>query len=86
MITVNEKMLENIRNGEMKDLRGADLTEADLIAANLRGAYLNWAILIGADLYGADLTGADLTGAKWDDTTRWPEGFTPPAKSSEEEE
>ena len=47
-------------------LRGADLT----------GAYLN-----GADLTEAILRGAILNGVRWDATTMWPEGFTPPADS-----
>ncbi|WP_228830243.1 pentapeptide repeat-containing protein [Nocardia beijingensis] len=34
--------------------------------------------LTGADLTGADLTGANLFGVYYDDTTRWPDGYTPP--------
>jgi len=40
-------------------------------------AYLTGAYLTGADLTGADLTGAYLTGVRCDETTRWPQGFTP---------
>ncbi len=60
------------------DLSEADLTEgtlrdADLTAANLRGANLCSAVLSRAAL-----SGANLSGARYDDVTRWPEGFTPP--------
>jgi uncharacterized protein YjbI with pentapeptide repeats len=76
------------------DLIRADLTRADLTDANLEGADLTGANLTGADLTdsnlrGADLTnavltdaklvGADLSGVKYDEYTRWPEGFEPPA-------
>jgi hypothetical protein len=64
----------------------ATLTKAKLRNANLTGANLNRAMLWQADLRGADLRGADLTGATldeviYDDTTVWPEGFTPPEQS-----
>ena len=52
-------------------LRGADLRRAYLTGANLTGAYLR----------GANLTGVNLRGVRWDATTMWPEGFTPPADS-----
>lgn len=66
------------------DLSEADLLQADLTGCDLRGARLNranllGAILVGADLTGADLTAATLTAATWDDTTRWPRGYQPPA-------
>jgi hypothetical protein len=51
------------------NLRDADLEAADLSSANLRGA----------DLTGAILAGADLSGASYDEQTRWPSGFDPPA-------
>ena len=35
--------------------------------------------LAGADLRGAQLEGGVLDGVRYDDTTRWPEGFIPPA-------
>jgi hypothetical protein len=34
---IDEEMLEKIRNGEMKDLRGVDLTGVDLTGADLAG-------------------------------------------------
>jgi hypothetical protein len=37
--------------------------------------------LSGADLTGANLTAANLTGVRWDATTIWPDGYTPPADS-----
>jgi uncharacterized protein YjbI with pentapeptide repeats len=64
------------------DLRGAFFTkarcfDADFRGADLRGADLRTAILAGADFRGADLRGADFERAKYDETTRWPEGFDP---------
>lgn len=64
----------------------ANLENASLIRANLTEADLTNAILAGADLSGADLTGAsldgaDLTGIIYDSSTRWPEGFVPPASA-----
>jgi uncharacterized protein YjbI with pentapeptide repeats len=60
--------IKGIREGKVKNLRGADLREANLREADLRGADLreadlHWANLRGADLRGADLRGADLRGA-----------------------
>ncbi|WP_378733949.1 pentapeptide repeat-containing protein [Nocardia brasiliensis] len=66
------------------NLTDAKLTSANLIRANLIRAYLERANLIDADLSGADLSGAQLIDAastanvKYDETTRWPEGFPPP--------
>jgi hypothetical protein len=59
-----------------KDLIRADLTEADLTGANLTGADL-----YGADLTDAILTDAILTNVKYDYSTIWPEGFTPPRQN-----
>ena len=66
-------------------LTSADLTKANLSGANLRGAILRYADLTDADLTGAILTsailtkailtGAILTGAKYDEDTKWPDGF-----------
>jgi uncharacterized protein YjbI with pentapeptide repeats len=40
---------------------------------------LDRADLRKADLSGADLNGAVLKGAKYDQNTRWPDGFDPTA-------
>jgi len=70
-------------------LFSANLTRADLRGAKLRGADLSSASLFHANLIGADLTGAklvDIPGlipargvnyACYDDTTRWPDRFSP---------
>ena len=63
------------------------LTNATLIDADLTGADLSGADLFGVDLTGADLTGATLTDAiltaiRYDETTSWPEGFSPPPRSN----
>ncbi len=64
------------------DFRGADLDRANfegasLVLADLREAHLMKANLIGADLRGAKLQSATFKDAKYDKTTRWPEGFNP---------
>lgn len=72
------------------DLHGAKLLGADLRETILREVKLQndlgflVANLSEADLTLTNLSGADLREAtriyfiKWDDRTRWPEGFTPP--------
>jgi hypothetical protein len=60
-----------------RNLRGADLSGAFLQATDLSDADLREADLRGADLRQAFLAGADLTGARYDDRTRWPDGFAP---------
>jgi len=81
------------------DLTGANLEESNLQRAQLYKAILNSARLEGADLKGAglketNLQGADLQFARglttkqvaqafWDDTTKWPEDFSPPAPRKE---
>ena len=72
-----------IANLTRADLTEANLTEANLRKANLTGANLRKANLKGASLRRADLSdanlkGADLTEVRWDESTIWPEGFTPP--------
>jgi uncharacterized protein YjbI with pentapeptide repeats len=62
--------------------RSADFTNACLDQADLSRADLEGATLFGTDLRGADLTGAvllraDLRGARYDNSTRWPDGFLP---------
>jgi hypothetical protein len=64
------------------DLSGADLTGTEMCDANLRNADLTDADLSHVYLVGADLTHADFAGMKttrvcYDDTTTWPDGFTP---------
>jgi hypothetical protein len=56
--------------------KGADLQAADLRASNLEGANLS-----GADLRGAKLEGCSLRHTKYDNATRWPEGFSPPPEA-----
>ncbi|MFI2476930.1 pentapeptide repeat-containing protein [Nocardia xishanensis] len=68
----------------LANLTRADLTRAkfggytDLYDANLTSANLTGANLAGANLTSANLTGANLTDIRYDQRTRWPEGFTPP--------
>ena len=73
-----------LANAEMSGatLSYVDLTGADLTGANLASAKLDTVNLTGTDLTGADLTGATLTKCTWDQTTRWPAGFTPPGDST----
>jgi uncharacterized protein YjbI with pentapeptide repeats len=56
-------------------LRGATLQGADL-----REAYLDYADLRQADLSTARLQGTTLEDTRYDEQTRFPAGFTPPAK------
>lgn len=67
------------------NLTGANLTGANLIGASMWGANLLGANLRGTHLFGADLAGTifldlavDLEDARWNETTRWPDGFEPP--------
>jgi uncharacterized protein YjbI with pentapeptide repeats len=72
---------------EGADLREAQLAGARLVNAKLRGADLRGAKIGASDLRGADLRGADLRetslddanleGAWFDDTTKFPRGFSP---------
>jgi uncharacterized protein YjbI with pentapeptide repeats len=64
----------DLRNGNMS--RGS-LWHARLADANLTGANLREADLRGADFTGATLFDADFTAARADETTWWPEDFTP---------
>ena len=54
-----------------------DLTDADLRGADLTEAKLWHARLDGADLRGADLTELDMRWSQHNESTRWPDGFTP---------
>ena len=65
------------------DISGARLLDANLENTNLAGANLTGTSFIGANLVGANLTGATLAGTSflnvtYNETTQWPEGFTPP--------
>ncbi|WP_161973859.1 pentapeptide repeat-containing protein [Hwanghaeella grinnelliae] len=85
----------NLRGANLSetDFGAVDLTEANLRETDLRGADLREAQLIRADLGAADLTGTDLRGVslqeanligvKYDTSTIWPEGFTPPEQDPE---
>lgn len=73
------------------DLSSAILERALLDSADLQGAQLIGTSLIGASLIGANLTGAVLTDAvlqhaRYDETTRWPDGFDPRAAGATYEE
>jgi Pentapeptide repeats (8 copies) len=82
-----------LTNARLNDARlaYAKLAYADLSGADLSGAILAYADLSRADLSGdANLSGANLSDAKlggaiigivrWDDSTTWPDGFSPPPK------
>ena len=56
-------------------LRWVNLQGADLSGCDLRGTDLREADLCEADLRGADLTGAHLEWARWNRSTRFPNGF-----------
>lgn len=68
-------------------MRNADLAQAVLVeacldrsvlaGANLKGARLDRASLIGTDLRNANLEGTTFAGARYDDSTKFPEGFDP---------
>ena len=65
------------------DLSGANLFQADLSGADLFQADLSGADLSGADLSRTDLSRADLTNILYNDSTKWPEGFTPSPSQDE---
>jgi uncharacterized protein YjbI with pentapeptide repeats len=66
-------------------LRGAKLNGVSFRRADLSGAELNRnnlgtaAVISGSDLTGAKTAEANFEGAHWDDTTVFPEGFSPEA-------
>ncbi|MGA2504957.1 MAG: pentapeptide repeat-containing protein [Anaerolineales bacterium] len=60
-------------------LNGANLSKANLTGACLNGADLREADLKGATLHWAALEEAKLFGAKYNQKTRWPDGFNPRA-------
>jgi hypothetical protein len=63
---------------ERVDLRGAELAGLNLPRVCFAHANLDGAILRGADLSNAKLQHAHLAGAIADNTTKWPQSFTPP--------
>jgi len=81
----------HLREANLREanLTAAYLVTARLTGANLNGANLNGANLAAADLWRADLSGADMRGARlkgyaplldrtrFDDSTKWSEGFDP---------
>ena len=84
----------NLAGAELYEanLQWAVLTRANLTGAKLGGANLQVADISDANLQGADLQGQkgynegakglttkQVDWAYWDETTKWPEGFTPPA-------
>jgi uncharacterized protein YjbI with pentapeptide repeats len=70
------------------DLTRADLTGMSFFRADFTGAIMTEAVVADVrmsrtKLYGTDLTRADLRGTEfvevcYDDTTRWPSGYSPP--------
>jgi hypothetical protein len=86
-----------IANLKGADLEGANLQRAILGGANLQGASLKGANLQEAFFGKANLQGANLQNAQgltaewmpeaiWDETTKWPEGFSPPPRRGKEDE
>ncbi|MEU4496311.1 pentapeptide repeat-containing protein [Streptomyces sp. NPDC023998] len=84
--------MADLSGARMQDTRidHADMAHAVLRSADLSGANLAHCDLTEADLRGALLRGADFTGCLmdgvrldrstvWDETTRWPSGFSPQA-------
>jgi uncharacterized protein YjbI with pentapeptide repeats len=61
-------------------LSGASLKQACLTGADLTEVLADDADLCGADLTGAKIKGAVFEGAKYDEATKWPEGFSDLAK------
>jgi uncharacterized protein YjbI with pentapeptide repeats len=81
-VRASSATLDNARLDRVR-ATGGDFTHASLRGASLRSADLTDADFTGADLTGADLTASLLDGARfhaarWDGTTRWPEGFDTP--------
>ena len=65
----------------MADFTGEEVKD---IVSKLEGADLSGLDLSGADLFrarliDAELSRANLSGAKYDNDTKWPEGFDPVA-------
>ena len=72
-------------NLQLANFYGANLMHAKLIKANLQNACLIEANLKGTLLMEAHgLTQDRVAAAIWDETTRWPDGFSPPSPLKEE--
>jgi uncharacterized protein YjbI with pentapeptide repeats len=81
-------------------LNGTGFIDAQLSHASIDKAFARNASFAGSNLSGADFTGTSLQGADfsgavgldqadlstvcWDESTRWPEGFTPPPSDAPE--
>jgi uncharacterized protein YjbI with pentapeptide repeats len=81
----------NLRGAKFKEanLENAILIQADLQGADFSGANLQGSVLIQSELQGANLrearglTPEQLAKAIWDESTIWPEGFSPPQHQPE---
>ncbi len=74
-------------NLQLANFYGANLMHAKLIKANLQNACLIEANLKGTLLMEAHgLTPDRVAAAYWDETTKWPEDFSPPPPRPEKEE
>ena len=86
--------LANLKEANLKEcnLRGATLWYSDFTGANLQKANLQGANLQGAEtdahfciyMGAKGLTYEQVADAIWDETTRWPLGFSPPAPRRDE--
>lgn len=63
---------------DLVDLDGSNFEGVTLCDVNLSGANLYLRNLKGRDLSSANLTGANLSRVKYDNFTKWPEGFIIP--------
>src|SRR6516162_4424664 len=76
---LSQAVLKNAYLGKNeKSRKEGKETKANLTDANLTDADLTRADLSGADLTRANLTGANLSAIRYSESTRWPDGFTPP--------
>jgi uncharacterized protein YjbI with pentapeptide repeats len=76
----NTKLVGACLNGA--SVVGANLSHADLSNSLARKSNFSQSDLSGSNLAGADLSGALLHNIVYDEFTRWPVGFTPPANGS----
>jgi uncharacterized protein YjbI with pentapeptide repeats len=70
----------NFSNARMSGCRfiSGDFQDSVFVNADLTGADLDYANLCGCDFRGAKLVGASFDQCTVDETTIWPDGFTPP--------